>query len=166
MSLISTTYFLFWTFTFAFHGHIKNARSQTNNLLTLFPGEHPTGDTSLCFCYLCSVLTPCTYLVPLLVFSCCPPKITTNLVVKNKTTHIYYLLVVWVRVLEKYSSARSLPWVVRGQIQGVGRSVFLFGGSGDESLPKLIQIVGRISFQEFRSLFPCWLSGRGLFLIY
>lgn len=43
----------------------------------------------------------------------------------------------------------------------MGRSVFLSGGSGAKSLPKLIQVDGRISFQEFRSL-----SGRGLFLVY
>lgn len=47
---------------------------------------------------------------------------------------------------------------------GIGRSTFLTRGSGEESTPKLIRVVGQIQFLAFVVLwswFPCWLPIKG-----
>lgn len=59
--------------------------------------------------------------------------------------------------------------VSQGQNLGVSWTRFLHGGSGEESISKLILIGGRIQFLEavgLRFLFLCWLSSQGLLTIH
>lgn len=59
--------------------------------------------------------------------------------------------------------------VSQGQNLGVSWTRFLHGGSGEESISKLILIGGRIQFLDavgLRFLFLCWLSSQGLLTIH
>lgn len=52
---------------------------------------------------------------------------------------------------------------ITGQHSGVGWPGLLSGGSGEESVSKVIQVGGRIQFfavVELKSPFSCWLSAR------